>query len=131
MAADATPAADAAGASARARAPAVAMAMAMDRNRLIGSDGGMPWHVPGEQRHFRHVTTGKPIVMGRRTHESIGRPLPERTNIVVTRDRGWRADGVVVAHSLEEAPRHRTARRDGERYPRRRARDHRRRGALP
>jgi len=90
------------GTSARAE-PVIAMAMAMDRNRLIGRDGGMPWHVPGEQAHFKAVTMGKPIVMGRRTHESIGRPLPGRTNVVVTRDRDWRADGVVVAHSLEEA----------------------------
>ena len=83
--------------------PRVAMMMAMDRNRLIGREGGMPWHVPGEQAYFRAVTTGKPIVMGRKTHESIGRALPGRTNIVVTRDVRWRAAGVTVAHSLEEA----------------------------
>jgi len=79
------------------------MAMAMDRDRLIGKDDAMPWHVPGEQAHFKAITLGKPILMGRRTHESIGRPLPGRTNIVLTRDRDWRADGVVVAHSLDEA----------------------------
>ena len=84
------------------RDPIVAMAMAIDRHRLIGRDGGMPWHVPGEQAHFKAVTMGKPIVMGRKTHESIGRPLPGRTNVVVTRDGDWRAPGVIVAHSLEE-----------------------------
>ena len=84
-------------------APRVAMAMAMDRERLIGKDGGMPWHVPGEQAHFKRLTLGKPIVMGRRTYDSIGRPLPGRTNVVVTRDRDWRADGVRVAHSLDAA----------------------------
>ena len=83
--------------------PRVAMAMAMDRDRLIGKDDGMPWHVPGEQAHFKALTLGKPIVMGRRTHESIGRPLPGRTNIVVTRNRDWRADGVIVVHSLDAA----------------------------
>ena len=83
--------------------PRVAMMMAMDRNRLIGKEGGMPWHVPGEQAYFKRVTTGKPIVMGRVTHESIGRALPRRTNIVVTRNADWEAEGVVVAHSLGEA----------------------------
>jgi len=83
--------------------PRVAMMMAMDRNRLIGKDGGMPWHVPGELAYFKATTLGKPVLMGRKTHESIGRPLPGRTNVVVTRDRDWRAEGVLVAHSLEEA----------------------------
>lgn len=72
-------------------APRVAMMMAMDRNRLIGKEGGLPWHVPGELAYFKSVTLGKPVVMGRKTHESIGRALPGRTNIVVTRDMSWRA----------------------------------------
>lgn len=79
------------------------MMMAMDRNKLIGKDGGMPWHVPGEMAYFKSVTMGKPIVMGRKTYESIGKPLPGRTNIVVTRNLGWEADGVSVAASLDEA----------------------------
>ena len=91
------------GAASDDRAPRVAMMMAMDRNRLIGKGGGMPWHVPGEQAYFKAVTMGKPVLMGRRTFESIGRPLPGRTNVVVTRDRDWHADGVVVAHGLDEA----------------------------
>ena len=85
------------------REPHVAMMMAMDRNRLVGKEGGMPWHVPGEQAYFKRVTMAKPVVMGRVTHESIGRALPGRTNVVVTRNADWRADGVTVAHSLDEA----------------------------
>jgi len=77
--------------------------MAMDRNRLIGKAGGLPWHVPGELAYFKSVTMGKPVLMGRKTHVSIGRPLPGRTNIVVTRDVAWQGDGVVIAHSLNDA----------------------------
>jgi len=79
------------------------MALAMDRNRLIGADGAMPWHIPGEQAHFKAVTMGKPIVMGRKTFESIGRVLPGRPNLVVTRDAGWRHEGVGVHGSLGAA----------------------------
>ena len=63
----------------------IAMMMAMDRNRLIGSDGGMPWHISTELQYFKRVTMGKPIIMGRVTHTSIGRGLPGRLNIVVSR----------------------------------------------
>ena len=73
-----------------------------ERNE-IGRDGGMPWHLPADLKHFKEVTLGKPVVMGRRTHESIGRPLPGRRNIVVTRNPGYHAEGCEVAHSLEEA----------------------------
>jgi len=83
--------------------PRIAMMMAMDRNRLIGKAGGLPWHVPGELAYFKSVTMGKPVLMGRKTHTSIGRPLPGRTNIVVTRDVAWQGDGVVIAHSLNDA----------------------------
>ena len=83
--------------------PVVAMVMAMDRNRLIGADSGMPWHIPGEQAHFKTITLGNPIVMGRKTFDSIGRVLPGRTNIVVTRNRHWVAEGVLVASSLKHA----------------------------
>lgn len=77
--------------------------MAMDKNRLIGNEGGMPWRVPGEQAYFKRVTMGKPIIMGRKTFESIGKPLPGRTNIVVTRNSGWSAENVNVAHDLDSA----------------------------
>lgn len=79
------------------------MMMAMDKNRLIGKDGGMPWHVPGEMAYFKRVTMGKPIIMGRKTYESIGKPLPGRTNIVVTRNPQWTADGTVVVNDLDTA----------------------------
>jgi dihydrofolate reductase len=76
---------------------------AMGRNRAIGLDGRLPWHLPRELRHFKAVTMGKPIVMGRRTWQSIGRALPGRQNIVVTRDRAFVAAGCEIAHSLGEA----------------------------
>ena len=70
----------------------VSMVMAMDRNQLIGKDGGMPWHLPSEMQYFKKVTMGKPLIMGRKTYESIGRPLPGRTSIVVTRNADWPAE---------------------------------------
>lgn len=83
--------------------PVVAMMMAMDRNRLIGSNGQLPWHIPGELAYFKSVTLGKPVIMGRKTFESIGKPLPGRTNVVVTRNPDWRAEGVLTARTLEQA----------------------------
>lgn len=70
----------------------------MDPDRVIGRDGDLPWHLPGDLAFFKRTTTGHPIVMGRKTWESIGRPLPKRQNIVLTRDRAWQADGVDVIH---------------------------------
>ena len=81
----------------------VAIVVAMAENRVIGRDNRLPWHLPADLRHFKQVTVGKPVLMGRKTHESIGRPLPERTNIVVTRDRSYTATGCIVAHSIESA----------------------------
>ncbi|MBP2018386.1 dihydrofolate reductase [Symbiobacterium terraclitae] len=75
---------------------------AMDRNRVIGRDGRMPWRLPAEMRHFRRTTMGHVVVMGRRTYESIGGPLKGRTNIVLTRDRSFRAPGCEVRHSVAE-----------------------------
>lgn len=75
----------------------------MDRDGVIGRDGGLPWHLPADLQHFRRVTMGKPIVMGRKTHESIGRPLPGRENIVVSRTPGYQAPGCRVVSSLAEA----------------------------
>jgi dihydrofolate reductase len=77
--------------------------VAMARNNVIGRDNGLPWRLPEDLRHFKTVTMGKPVLMGRKTYESIGRPLPGRTNLVLTRDTGWKAPGVVVVHSLAEA----------------------------
>jgi len=81
----------------------ITLIAAMARNRAIGIDGTMPWHLPGELRHFKAATLGKPIVMGRKTWESIGRPLPGRQNIVVTRNTDLRAEGCELAASLDEA----------------------------
>ena len=81
----------------------IAIVVAMAANRVIGRDNQLPWHLPADLKHFKQLTLGKPVVMGRKTYESIGRPLPERTNIVVTRDRDYGAPGCVVVHSLDEA----------------------------
>jgi len=81
----------------------VTIIAAMARNLAIGFNGAMPWHLPGELRHFKQTTMGKPIVMGRKTWESIGQRLPGRQNIVVTRNRSLQAPGCDVAGSLDEA----------------------------
>ncbi len=81
----------------------IAIVVAMAANRVIGRDNQLPWHLPADLKHFKQLTLGKPVVMGRKTYASIGRPLPERTNIVVTRDRDYEAPGCVVVHSLDEA----------------------------
>ena len=72
-------------------------------NGVIGKDGGLPWHLPADLRHFKAKTLGKPMIMGRKTFESFPAPLPGRRHIVLTRDRGWQAEGAEVAHSVEEA----------------------------
>jgi dihydrofolate reductase len=81
----------------------IELVVAAARNGVIGRDGAMPWSMPSDLKVFRRLTMGKPIVMGRRTFQAIGRPLDGRTNIVVTRDRDYAADGVEVARSIEEA----------------------------
>lgn len=77
--------------------------VAMARNRVIGRDNRLPWRLPAELAHFKRVTMGKPVVMGRRTWESIGKPLPGRHNIVITRREGYRAEGCTVVNSLADA----------------------------
>ncbi len=79
------------------------MVMAMDLNRLIGKDGGMPWHISAELKYFKRITMGKPVIMGRKTYDSIGKPLPGRPNIVITRSDSWSAEGVQIANSLAQA----------------------------
>lgn len=81
----------------------ISIVVAMAANGVIGRDNQLPWHLPADLRHFKQTTMGKPILMGRKTYESIGRPLPGRTNIVITRDPGYTADGCVVVHSIEAA----------------------------
>ena len=81
----------------------VSIIAAMDRNRLIGNKNQLPWHLPADLAHFKRVTMGKPVIMGRKTFESIGRPLPGRTNIILTRRSDFHSEGVVKAQSLQQA----------------------------
>lgn len=81
----------------------LALIWAMARNRTIGRNNALPWYLPEDLKYFKRVTLGKPVIMGRKTWESIGRPLPGRTNIVITRDAAFQPDGVRVVHSLEQA----------------------------
>ncbi|MEN8106940.1 MAG: type 3 dihydrofolate reductase [Pseudomonadota bacterium] len=81
----------------------ISIIVAMAENRVIGRDNRLPWYLPADLKHFKATTLGKPILMGRKTWESIGRPLPERTNIVITRDENYTASGCVVVHSLDAA----------------------------
>ena len=81
----------------------VSLVVAASTNNVIGRDGGLPWHLPDDLRHFKRITTGKPLIMGRRTFESIGKPLPERQNIVMTRDPDYAAEGCDVVSSVDEA----------------------------
>lgn len=82
-------------------APSLIVAVAA--NGTIGRDNQLPWHIPEDLRWFKRTTLGKPVIMGRRTWDSLGRPLPGRLNIVLTRQPGWSADGAVVADSLDHA----------------------------
>jgi dihydrofolate reductase len=77
--------------------------VAMDRNRVIGVDNKLPWHLPADLKYFKEKTLGSPVVMGRKTFESIGRPLPKRTNVVITRQQDYKAEGIRVVHGLEAA----------------------------
>lgn len=81
----------------------VSLVAALARNGVIGKDGGLPWHLPADLRAFKATTMGKPVVMGRKTWESIGRPLPGRLNIVVSRNRQLELASATVCHSLNEA----------------------------
>lgn len=74
--------------------------VAMDQNQVIGSNNTLPWHLSSDLQHFKKITMGKPIVMGRKTHESIGRPLPGRENIILTRDENYQSEGCIVVNSI-------------------------------
>ena len=84
----------------------IALIAAMDNNRVIGANNVLPWHLPVDLKHFKTITLGKPILMGRKTYESIGRPLPGRDNIVLTRQADFGANGCTVACSMEQAVSH-------------------------
>jgi dihydrofolate reductase len=81
----------------------ISLVAAMDRNRLIGNNNQLPWHLPVDFAHFKSVTVGKPVVMGRKTYDSIGRPLPGRQNIVLSRDANFQPENVDVAHDFDQA----------------------------
>lgn len=81
----------------------ISLIVAMDRNRLIGRGNALPWRLPADLQHFKAVTLGKPIVMGRKTYESIGRPLPGRHNIVISRNPAFSAPGCTVVPSVDAA----------------------------
>ena len=84
--------------------PIITFVAAIGRNRELGRAGHLPWpQIPEDFRHFHDKTIGRPMIMGRKTYESIGRPLPKRTNIIITRDRNYQAPGCVVTTSLDEA----------------------------
>lgn len=82
---------------------AISLIAAMAENRTLGAGNRLLWHIPEDFRHFKTLTMGKPVIMGRKTQESIGKPLPGRPNIVVTRNKGWSATGVTTAATLEDA----------------------------
>ena len=81
----------------------ISIIAALAENRVIGVNNTLPWRLPNDLKHFRRLTTGHAIILGRKNYESIGKPLPERTNIIITRNRDFRADGCLIAHSLVEA----------------------------
>jgi len=81
----------------------ISMIVAMAENRAIGKDNELLWHLPKDFQHFKSVTMGKPILMGRKTFESIGKALPGRKNIVITRDNNFAAEGVIIVHSIAAA----------------------------
>lgn len=80
----------------------ISFLVAMDNKRTIGKDNDLPWHLPDDLAYFKRVTMGHPMVMGRKTYESIGRPLPGRENIILTRNKDYRAEGCTIVHTIEE-----------------------------
>ncbi|MBI4038899.1 dihydrofolate reductase [Candidatus Daviesbacteria bacterium] len=84
--------------------PKISIIVAMaGKKRVIGKKGTLPWYIPEELKRFKSITMGYPIIMGRKTHESIGKPLPGRTNVIVTHEPNYQAQGCIVVHNLEEA----------------------------
>ncbi|MFA4999104.1 MAG: dihydrofolate reductase [Candidatus Paceibacterota bacterium] len=81
----------------------ISIIVAIGNNRVVGIDNKLPWNLPADMKHFREKTMGKPVIVGQKTFESIGKPLPGRTNIVLTLDKNFNHPGCIVAHSIEEA----------------------------
>lgn len=83
--------------------PTISIIAAISQNLVLGKDNKLLWHIPEDFARFKKITSGHPIIMGRKTFESIGKPLPKRTNIIITRDENYEKDGCLVVHSLAEA----------------------------
>lgn len=83
--------------------PKISLIAAVPKNNVIGADGGMPWYLPSDFKFFKAQTMGKPMVMGRKQFETVGKPLPGRTNILVTRQKGYQPDGVIVINDFDAA----------------------------
>lgn len=83
--------------------PLISFVVAADEGNVIGHNNQLPWHLPNDLKYFKNLTWGMPVLMGRKTFDSIGRPLPGRQNIVITRSKDWQHEGVTVVHSVEEA----------------------------
>ena len=81
----------------------ISVIAAMSQNRVIGRDGSLPWHLPTDLARFKSITTGHTVIMGRKTYESVGKPLPNRRTIIITRNNDYQCAGVFIAHSLDEA----------------------------
>ncbi len=81
----------------------ISIIVAMDKKGVIGLEGSLPWRLSADLKHFKKVTMGKPLIMGRKTHESVGRPLPGRKNIILSRSKEFKAEGCVVVHLLDDA----------------------------
>ena len=81
----------------------ISLIAAVAKNRVIGENNSLIWKLPEDMKRFRQITTGKPVIMGRKTFESIGKPLPNRTNIILTRDKNFKVEGCIVVHSVDEA----------------------------
>ena len=81
----------------------ITLVVAMGLNREIGVDNKLPWHLPKDLKHFKEITSGHPIIMGRKTYESIGKPLPNRTNIVISRKKDWFEEEILIVGSIKEA----------------------------
>ena len=81
----------------------ISLIVAMDENRVIGYNNKLPWNLPSELKYFREATKGKPVIMGRKTHESIGKPMPERLNIIITRDKNYKTGNCTVVNNREDA----------------------------
>jgi len=81
----------------------ISLIAAMGKNRVIGKNNSLPWKLSADMKHFKELTTGKPVIMGRKTFEAIGKPLPNRTNIIITRNQNYKVEGCIVVDSIDEA----------------------------